>query len=206
MRLPKTSSLPPIMPHALPAYERIRTAAKNLFRWHGINVSLEQIANLAQTNLKTVRKYFHNREGVVVDYLRSHEREVDIVWREAEHEHPDDIRGQIRYWLEVEEARAVEEDWRAIDLYRAAASAIPHNHPQIITYIRNLKVKELAKVAEKCEAAGYADPKELAQKLLLLVQGAAAVRLLLGPNGPGAVLCETAELSLAAHEREPAAA
>jgi AcrR family transcriptional regulator len=193
----RADALPPQLP---PAKERIMDAAADLYMKIGIHVPLAAIANAAQTNVDTIVKYYGNWEGLVIEFLRRYETDIEV-WRDLEAEFPNDVDRQVRGWVEGVEALASDADWSSLNLQRAAA--IVRNYPQcaVLPFIRKLKRQERNKLAEKCEAAGFSDPKGLADKLMLLAEGALASFLTHGLQGPAVELCKIADLIMAAHRK-----
>jgi AcrR family transcriptional regulator len=190
----------------LPAKERIIMMAERLFGHHGIHLPLATIANAAHTNVDTILKYYGSWDGLVIAFLRSYATTIDLRWKEEEEEHPGDPAAQVHSWLEKEEGLASDSEFSCFELFRAAAFVRPHQHSRVSDYIRVLKLKELYKLAAKCEAAGFFEPEALAMKLMLLVNGAMAGNLLFGENGPAVELVKAAEPIMASHRAPPAAA
>jgi len=187
-----------------PARDRILKAAETLFNEHGFSVPIELVAQFAQTNTPTINKYFGSRDGLVrvcllkLDPIKS--------WQEYEQDDPDDPRAQIRSWITGRAGIAEAGTWDCFQLERAAAHFMPFHHSMSLRLVRDLKKKELLTVTQKCRDAGYANPDQLAKKLVVLVEGAMMCGIVHGMYGPQTEIEQMAEALFKSHEKTPAAA
>src|SRR5262249_48665528 len=83
----------------LPPGERILAAARDLIFRHGIRaVSLDEIAEAADSNKMTLYRHFSSKDELVVECLRLFAREVDEAWESNALEHAGDPKGQLVSW------------------------------------------------------------------------------------------------------------
>jgi AcrR family transcriptional regulator len=190
-----------------PAKERIAYEATRLFTWWGVNVSSEMIAHYAHTNVATIIKHFGTRERLVFDFLKSLIKQAEQSWKEIEQEHPNDPESQLRRWvLHSEFAADLSDQHEHAQLARAGVDlmGIDAKDP-LLSEIERFWQAERRKIVKLCEQAKFRDPAALADKLLLLVQGARNERACYGYAGPSRVVGEAGDDLMVAHgaERKP---
>ncbi len=95
----KTPPCPDYADLSKPAKERIALAARRCFMAYGIYVPLREIAQMAESNEATAIKYYQSHSGLVHAYVQDLIKENEVLWKEAEAEHPNDPEGQLRSWI-----------------------------------------------------------------------------------------------------------
>ena len=190
-----------------PAKERIAEQADMLFTRWGVNISTEMIAHFAHTNFDTIKKHFGTRERLVFDFLKSLMKEAEQSWKEIEQEHPNDPESQLRRWvLHSKFAADLSHQHEHAQLARAGVDLldIEAKNP-LLSEIERFWQAERRKVVKLCERAKFRDPAGLADKLLLLVQGARNERACYGYAGPSQRVGEAGDDLMVAHgaERKP---
>ena len=157
-----------------PAKQRIVEQANTLFTLWGVNISTGVIAYFAHTNVDTIVKHFGTRERLVFDFLKSLVKQAEQSWKHIEQEHPNDPEAQLRRWvLHSEFAADLSDQEEHAQLSRAAVDLLGlEGKNPLLTEIENFWQAERRKIAKLCEQAKFRDPPALADKLLLLVQGA----------------------------------
>lgn len=201
MRATKPQEVP--KPHP-PARDRILTAAEDLFNRNGFSVPIELIAQFARTNTPTILKYFGSHDGLVRHCLLK--LDPAHYWREIEQDDPNDLREQLRSWIVGRAGISIGSYWDCFGLERAAAHFMPFHDSMSLRLVRDLKKKELLIVTQKCRDAGYANPDQLAKKLVVLVEGAMMCGIVHGMYGPQTEIEQMAEALFKSHEKTPAAA
>jgi AcrR family transcriptional regulator len=184
-----------------PAKERIAYEATRLFTWWGVNVSSEMIAHYAHTNVATIIKHFGTRERLVFDFLKSLIKQAEQSWKEIEQEHPNDPESQLRRWvLHSEFAADLSDQHEHAQLARAGVDlmGIDAKDP-LLSEIERFWQAERRKIVKLCEQAKFRDPAALADKLLLLVQGARNERNGYGYAGPSRMVGEAGDDLMVAH-------
>lgn len=196
---------PNVAPKPLPsARDRILTAAEQLFNRNGFSVPIETIAQFARTNTPTIQKYFGSRDGLARHCLLK--LDPAHYWREIERDDPNDLREQLMWWIRARASMSGDSSWDCFGLERAAAHFMPFHDSMSLRLVRDLKKKELLIVTQKCRDAGYANPDQLAKKLVVLVEGAMMCGILHGMHGPQTELEQMAEALFKSHEKPRAAA
>ena len=203
---PKTIQ-PPRSELDKPARERIVEQADRLFTLWGVNISKEMIAHFAHTNVETIIKHFGTRERLVFDFLKSLMKQAERSWKQIEQEHPNDPEAQLRRWaLQAEFAADLSDQQEHAQLSRAAVDLLrlEGKHP-LSSEIEKFWQAERTKIVKLCEQAKFRDPSGLADKLLLLVQGARNERNCYGYGGPSRKVAEAGDDLMIAHgaERKP---
>jgi AcrR family transcriptional regulator len=184
-----------------PVKERIVHHAYGLFGRHGVNVSINVIAHFAHTNIQTVFKYFGTRDRLVSDFLKMLMDGIGRNWREFEQEHPNDPERQLREWILYMEMISTDEfgDSEECQLARASVNLIRAEKNPLLAQVEAFWQAERKQIARLCEAAKFRDPQGLADKLILLVQGARNERTAYGYKGPSRMLSEAGDDLMVVH-------
>jgi AcrR family transcriptional regulator len=203
---PKTIQSPP-SEFDKPAKDRIVYEATRLFTWWGVNISSQMIAHFAHTNVATIIKHFGTRERLVFDFLKSLIKQAEQSWKEIEQEHANDPESQLRRWVLYSEFAAdLSHQHEHAQLARAGVDlmGIEAKNP-LLSEIERFWQAERRKIVKLCEQAKFRDPAALADKLLLLVQGARNERACYGYAGPSRMVGEAGDDLMVAHgaERKP---
>jgi AcrR family transcriptional regulator len=199
---PAFSKTPPCPDYAdlsKPAEKRIALAARRCFMGYGIYVPLREIAQMAESNEATAIKYYQSHDGLVHAYVQDLIKENAVPWKEAEAEHPDDPEGQLRSWIKSIELESGDAFAEVSQLPRVAAQLYRWDASPLLTQVRSVRLKELHRIAKLCRMAKFDEPSSLAQKLMLLVDGARSNSNCFGFDGPHSQLSEAAADLMAAH-------
>ena len=190
-----------------PAKERIVEHANKLFTLAGVNISMDTIAHFAHTNVATIIMHFGTRERLVFDFLKSLMKQAAQSWSEIEQEHPNDPEAQLRKWVLYSVFSAdLSMQAEYAQLSRAAVDLIGFfNKNPLSVEIERFWQVERKKIVKLCEGAKFRDPSGLADKLLLLVQGARNERNGYGFGGPSRKVGEAGDDLMVAHgaQRKP---
>jgi AcrR family transcriptional regulator len=156
-----------------PGAERLLEAASDLFYREGIRaVGVDTISAEAGVSKRTLYNRFGGKDELVAEYLRRR----DERWRGYLQERTDgvvDPREKLLAVFEAYEEWLVGEDLRGCAFANAAAEIPDPEHPARIVAQRHKEgVREhLTALAKE---AGFDEPEALAERLLLLLEGAAA--------------------------------
>jgi AcrR family transcriptional regulator len=184
--------------------ERIIAAARELFHRHGIRgVGVDTIADAAGTNKMTLYRHFGSKDDLILAYVQTIAAEVEGMWQEIARDHPGDPQAQLENWLE-HAGECVSEDGRGCDLANAAVELTEDDHPAR-RLIEQLKTDHRNRLAALCQAAGVAQPEELADTLTLLLEGARVCRMTAGRKGPSAEFMHTARSIIRSFQAKPKA-
>jgi AcrR family transcriptional regulator len=156
-----------------PGAERLLEAASDLFYREGIRaVGVDTISAEAGVSKRTLYNRFGGKDDLVAEYLRRR----DERWRGYLQEQTEgvvDPREKLLAVFEAYEEWLVGEDLRGCAFANAAAEIPDPNHPARIVAQRHKEgVREQLDALAK--EAGYDEPEPLAERLLLLLEGAAA--------------------------------
>jgi AcrR family transcriptional regulator len=177
----------------VPPRERILRAARELFYARGIRVvSVDDIAEAADTNKMTLYRHFESKDRLVAEYLHTLAREADAMWDELARAHPNDPLSQLRAFIERIAATLAQSGDRGCALANAAVELPEKDHPARAV-IEEHKNHQREKLAALCGAARFVNPERLADEIFLLLEGARVNTQSVGRDGPatrvGEMLC-----------------
>ncbi|MFC0622532.1 TetR/AcrR family transcriptional regulator [Kribbella deserti] len=165
--------------------ERILTVASSLFQEHGPDgVGLQQIINESGCGKNVLYREFGSKDELVVAYLdRCRQDWFDLV-QQTVRPLADDPAGQLIAIVGAVAERSEAPGFRGCPLRNSLPSFPEHDHPArrlIVDYhfARRDLLRELA------EQAGARDPRALADKIMLLIDGLHASGAVLGEQGAG---------------------
>jgi len=196
----KTPAGPDYADLSKPAKERIALAARRLFMMYGVYVPLRQIAQLAESNEATAILHYESHGGLVHAYVQDLIKEYEAHWRRTEAEFPDDPESQLRSWIKDIELQSGDAFAEMCQLPRVAAQLYRWDDSSpLLTQVRSVRIRELNKIDQLCRKAKFDEPSSLAQKLVLLADGARSDSNCFGFDGPHSELSEAAADLMAAH-------
>ncbi len=176
--------------------------ARDLFYRHGIHaVGVDAIAEAAGTNKMTLYRHFVSKDALIAECLAQLVAEFEAIWEEIAKAHPGDPLGQLRSWLRrVSEFKLSEAD-RGCAFLNATAELPDKDHPAR-RIIERHKCRARERLIALCEESGLKDPELLADKIILMCEGARACSQSMGRNGPAAQLVELLDGLIADHSRK----
>ena len=182
-----------------PPRTRIVKAARELFYRYGIHtVSVDAIAEAADTNKTTLYRHFASKDELVAECLREYGRELEMTWAEIERAHPGRPKEQLLAWLRFIAEFKLGTTERGCAFANAAVELPAADHPAR-RVIEECKRWHRELIIELCRKAGLRDPELLADELFLLGEGARVTIQSLGPRGPAGRLAEMFQTLVAAH-------
>ena len=122
-------------------------------------------------------------------------------WREVEQKHPNDAEGRLRYWVFYEQGRGDDPVGPERLLARSAAE-LSGGHPKnpLLVEIEQYWQAERRRVVKVVRSGELgASPRDLADKLLLLVHGLRNERGAFGHHAPSRLLHQAADDLMVAH-------
>jgi AcrR family transcriptional regulator len=180
--------------------DRIITAARDLFRKHGIRgIGVDAIAEAAGTNKMTLYRHFGSKDDLVVACLRDVGGEADAIWNGFECVYPDPM-ARLQAWVRCG-AECISGDGRGCDMANAAVELAEGNHPAR-NVIEEFKTQQRNRLAKLCREAGIEKAELLADTLSLLVEGARVNRQSVGVEGSCARFIAIGEAVIAAFATE----
>jgi AcrR family transcriptional regulator len=178
---------------------RILKAARELFYRQGLHtVSVDAIAEAADTNKTTLYRHFASKDDLVAECLREYGRMVETAWAEIERVHAGQPREQLLAWLRFLAEFKLGGTERGCAFANAAVELPEPDHPAR-RVIEQFKRRHRDLIIELCRKAGLRDPELLADELFLLCEGARVTIQSLGPHGPAKRLAEMFQMLVAAH-------
>jgi hypothetical protein len=182
MKQPPKTTQPMAYSFDKPAKERILAASDKLFRIFGIRAGIAAIAFEAHSNVATVLKYYGHQERLVALFIKSLFEIAEKARRDLEADYPNDAERRLRCWIFHE---MQDDDFSAVTLLsRSAAELQRFPKDKLLVEIEKYWLAERFWVTDMCTAARVREPRELADKLLLLVHGARNERKAFGFDGP----------------------
>jgi AcrR family transcriptional regulator len=174
-----------------PARDRIFETARELFYQHGIRaVGVEAIAHEAEATKMTLYRNFPSKDELVAEVLREQERDYWIWWDEITGCTCGDPRVQLEAIFDAFETKACNADVHGCPLSKA-------DHPAqkvSVAYKQQLH----ARLVDLCKRAGAPDD-DLADGLMLLMEGSYTARVTLGPAGPVRAVARAGRVLIKAH-------
>ena len=186
---------------AAPPRARILKAARELFYRNGLHtVSVDAIAEAADTNKTTLYRHFASKDDLVAECLREYGRMVETAWAETERVHAGQPKEQLLAWLRFLAEFKLGGTERGCAFANAAVELPEPDHPAR-RVIEEFKRRHRDVIIQLCRKAGLRDPELLADELFLLCEGARVTIQSLGPRGPAERLAEMFQMLVAAHTR-----
>ena len=186
---------------AAPPRARILKAARELFYRYGLHtVSIDAIAEAADTNKTTLYRHFASKDDLVAECLREYGRMLETAWAEIERVHAGQPKEQLLAWLRFLAEFKLGGTERGCAFANAAVELPEPDHPAR-RVIEEFKRRHRDVIIQLCRKAGLRDPELLADELFLLCEGARVTIQSLGPRGPAERLAEMFQMLVAAHTR-----
>ena len=178
---------------------RILKAARELFYRQGLHtVSVDAIAEAADTNKTTLYRHFASKDDLVAECLREYGRMLETAWAEIQRVHAGQPKEQLLAWLRFLAEFKLGGTERGCAFANAAVELPQPDHPAR-RVIEEFKRRHRDLIIELCRKAGLRDPELLADELFLLCEGARVTIQSLGPHGPAERLAEMFQMLVAAH-------
>ena len=156
-----------------PGAERLLEAASDLFYREGIRaVGVDTISSKAGVSKRTLYNRFGGKAELVAEYLRRRDERWRVYLQEQT-EGVADPREKLLAVFGAYEEWLVGEDFRGCAFANAAAEIPDPDHPaRIVARLHKEGVRE--RLVALAKEAGLDEPEALAERLLLLLEGAAA--------------------------------
>jgi AcrR family transcriptional regulator len=196
---PETAQIDLAKRAGAPPRARILRAARELFYLHGIHpVSVDTIAEAAETNKTTLYRHFQSKDELVAECLRELDRDFASAWTEIERAHAGNPKNQLLAWLRFIAEFKLGDSERGCAFANAAIELPDPDHPARRA-IEEIKCRHRDLIIALCREAGLRDPELLADELFLLGEGARVARQSLGPRVPAERLAQMFQMLVAAH-------
>ncbi|HEX6980796.1 MAG TPA: helix-turn-helix domain-containing protein [Alphaproteobacteria bacterium] len=195
------ASTGPDTPARLRARDRIFAVAKDLFYRRGIRaVGVETIVEAAGATKMSLYRSFPSKDALVAAYLDDRNSRYWAWWDEVTGPHAEP-RAQLEAVLTAIASRTTAPDYRGCPFTNAAIEFPETDHPARAIAAGNKQElgRRLRRLAEQI---GARDPAQLADQLLLLIEGAYSSSQTLGPDGPSRALVAAANTLIEAQLRD----
>jgi AcrR family transcriptional regulator len=183
----------------LSARDRIFAAARDLFYRQGIRaVGVESIAQEAGATKMSLYRAFPSKDELVAECLKQSERDFFVWWDETIAPHANNPEAAVLALFKGMSAKAGTCEKRGCVIGNASVEITDEDHPGravVEAYSREKR----RRLRELCAAMKARDPEELADGLMLLMDGGYFSRLSLGPKGPTASLSKAAQALMRAY-------
>jgi AcrR family transcriptional regulator len=182
------------------ARDKVFAVAADLFYRKGIRaVGVEEIVKGAGVAKISLYRNFDSKDDLVVAYLEDRNADFWRQWDEMFSRYEDDPHVQLRAIMTHLARRTTQPGYRGCPFINYAAEFPEPAHPghRIVDANKREWRRRLAHLAR---ALDVARPKQLADGLMLLVEGTYAISQTLGgPKGPGKEIVSAAEALVDAH-------
>src|SRR5919112_2827462 len=156
-----------------PGAERLLETASDLFYREGIRaVGVDTVSERAGVSKRTLYNRFGGKDGLVAEYLRRRDEGWKAYLRGAT-EAVVEPKEKLLAVFEAYEEWLVGEDFRGCAFANAAAEIPDPDHPARVVARRHKEGIE-EHLAALAEETGFDEPRTLAERLLLLLEGATA--------------------------------
>ncbi|ULQ46534.1 TetR/AcrR family transcriptional regulator [Flagellatimonas centrodinii] len=186
------------------ARDRIFEAARELFYRRGIHgVGVETIAQAAGATKMSLYRAFPSKDALVAECLRASEQDFWAWWNEVVAPHERDSEAQLLALFDALATKTCSRDSRGCAIANAAVEIGDSEHPGravIVAHKRTVR----ARLRRLCAGLNTEAPNDLADSLMLLMEGANATRLAFRAHGPAASVGDAARRLVAVYQgRKP---
>jgi AcrR family transcriptional regulator len=182
------------------ARERVLETATRLFLRHGFRaVGVDTIVAEAGVAKMTLYAHFPSKDDLIAAYLER-ANEQFWAWLEGAAAGVDDPRRKLVAMFEAVGKLADSPQCLGCTFQGTAAEFPDPEHPGHRVAIAH-KQAVRARLRDLAEHAGLGGPDELADQLLLLMDGAWVAARMFGPDNPAAQVAAAAQALIDAHER-----
>ncbi|WP_230473623.1 TetR/AcrR family transcriptional regulator [Dyella choica] len=170
------------------AADRIRETAFDLFYREGIRaVGVEEIVSQAGVTKPSLYRAFESKDELIAAYLRDYDQRFRERFEAPGAEHPRDPKAHLLAYLDRLATRACHDDYRGCGLTNAVIEYPEREHPAHQVAVQS-KQNLRERLREMCREMGARDPDELADGLLLLLEGSYVSGQAFGEGGPARML------------------
>ena len=165
----------PERPSQLTPRERIVDAAQALFMKQGITrVSVDAIAALAASTKMTVYRHFENKDALIMEWLGRLTKDYGGVFDRLASEHGDSPRQQLLGFVDFIVQDLDRSGYRGCPFTNTLAELPDADHPAR-ALIETHKQRQFLRLATLCRQMELSKPKQVAEEMTLLMEGAQVV-------------------------------
>lgn len=181
------------------ARDRILAAANELFYREGIRaIGIDTVIEKAGVAKMSLYRAFPSKDDLIAAFLEMRDKIYWEWWDSVVIRHPDDARGQLRALFQALAKRTSSPTYRGCPFVNTSVEFPDPAHPA-----RSVIAGHMAELRRRMDGLvaglGVAEPRALADQLLLLMEGAYSVGNTMGPDGPSATVAAAAETIIQVH-------
>ncbi len=181
------------------AATRVFEAARDLFYLRGIRaVGVDEIVCKAGVTKPSLYRAFASKDELIAACLEESGREGRAALCAAIEEAGADPGDQLRAIVRAYAAKVASPDFRGCPMSNTAVEIPEPGHPGR-TVLESCKADMRAVVVEISRRLDVARPEELADGLVLIIEGGMAAHHIFGSQGPCAAMVATSEALIDAH-------
>jgi AcrR family transcriptional regulator len=170
------------------AADRIRDTAFDLFYREGIRaVGVEEIVSQAGVTKPSLYRAFESKDELIAAYLRDYNQRFFQRFEAPAADHPDDPKAQLLAYVDRLARRASRDGYRGCGLTNAVIEYPDGEHPAHQVAVESKQALR-ERLREMCRSMDARDPDELADGILLLLEGCYVSGQTFGDGGPARVL------------------
>ena len=170
------------------AADRIRDTAFDLFYREGIRaVGVEEIVSQAGVTKPSLYRAFESKDELIAAYLRDYDQRFCERFEAPAAEHPDDPKAHLLAYFDRLAQRASHEGYRGCGLTNAVIEYPERDHPAHQVAVES-KQHLRERLRAMCHGMEARYPDDLADGLLLLLEGSYVSGQAFGEGGPARVL------------------
>ncbi|WP_199613783.1 TetR/AcrR family transcriptional regulator [Paenibacillus alkalitolerans] len=170
------------------ARQRLLDVAAELFYLEGIRaIGIDTIVAKSGVGKATLYRHFQTKDDLIAAYLEKEER---LHWQWFDQviaPHEGSPKAQLLAWVEACTQRLTEPDFRGCAFMNALAEINETDHPAHRCVVEHER-KVLSRLTQLSRQAGARDPEQLADQLLLVINGALTSAPIFGTTGPAGQL------------------
>src|SRR5258708_1052695 len=130
-------------------------------------VSLDEIAEAADSNKMTLYRHFSSKDELVAECLRAFEKEVEQAWEENALAHAGDPKAQLIFWLRLVFEYKSSKSEHGCPVVNVAVELRESDHPAR-RVIEEFKTKQCQRLVQLCRDIGFREPERIADELFLM--------------------------------------
>jgi hypothetical protein len=187
--------------------QRIAEAAKRVFWLYGSAVDERTIASAAHTNVMTLCKYYPaGAQELMFEHIETLRQSADGIWQELAEDDPDDPLAQLRGFIGIAASFANSSSDSHRQLMRMAEQRYTLTKPKdpLMAPLQAWRRSEYRKILELCRRAALREPEQVAQQLVVLIDGVRANRACFNDYHVQKAMISACESVLLAHGEKPA--
>lgn len=170
------------------AADRIRETAFDLFYREGIRaVGVEEIVSQAGVTKPSLYRAFESKDELIAAYLRDYDQRFCQRFEAPAADHPDDPKAQLLAYVDRLAVRASRDGYRGCGLTNAVIEYPDGEHPAHQVAVESKQALR-ERLRTMCRAMHARDPDDLADGILLLLEGSYVSGQTFGEGGPARVL------------------